>query len=351
MKVCFCHSTALHLLRLWSIKHAVSLSDFHRLRPRDTRHLPSRQLRTSSSVNDCVASERDLEGLIADAKGSPAGLFLSQLLDEVSSSGPLRLLIHRTEGKRRTNRVSFHQVTAPLPRGALLQFAPAFYVSSPELLFVQAAACLSFGELIALGYELCGCYPVPSPSKLVRAQLTTPLQIELFIKHAKRLRGLLPAKTAVRYLRAKSASPMETEVSALLTLPAKWGGYGLPPALLNEPVKLSSQASRIARSTHLVLDAFWDEKKVAVEYDGEEAHGSRMARVRDSRRNDALAVDNISHTSITSPQFHSINEFQEIALHLKEDLGLRHRGFDDAFLERHLALRNQLKKFHRGDSF
>ena len=69
-----------------------------------------------------------------------------------------------------------------------MRIAEGLFVCSPELVFVQMASCLSFGELLALGYELCGCYPRSTQKSvpLVRRPLTTPNRL---MAYAARLNG------------------------------------------------------------------------------------------------------------------------------------------------------------------
>ena len=107
------------------------------------------------------------------------------------SDRPLHVLARPKEGRHPTKRVRFHQIAVPLPRGAFLEIAPGIALCSPELVFVQMAESLSAGELIALGYELCGCYPLDAgrSSALVRTQLATPGRLAAFAKRAERIKG------------------------------------------------------------------------------------------------------------------------------------------------------------------
>lgn len=152
------------------------------------------------------------------------------------------------------------------------------------------AESLSAGELIALGYELCGCYPLDAgrSSALVRTQLATPGRLAAFAKRAERIKGSKKARSVIPFLCAKSASVKETEMGALLLTPMRRGGLGLPPALANEPVALSDKAVRIARGDRVVCDFLWPQTRVAAEYDGLAFHGERHQQARDSRRRDAL---------------------------------------------------------------
>lgn len=119
------------------------------------------------------------------------------------------------------------------------------FVTAPELTFVHLATELSFGQLLALGYELCGNYPLPdrSPAPLVRTALTTPLQLVSFADAFQNTPGVKLARSVARQVLPKSASPMETEVAALAFTSAKRGGLEMERAVLNKPLTLSRRAA------------------------------------------------------------------------------------------------------------
>lgn len=96
---------------------------------------------------------------------------------------PVHVLVEGSQGARDTPVVKKHRTTVAFPRGSFVKVAPSVLVSSPELLFLQMAKALAFGELVALGFELCGCYPLSDElsSSLVRSPLTTPSRLSAFV--------------------------------------------------------------------------------------------------------------------------------------------------------------------------
>lgn len=348
MKLIFSHTTALDLLRTWSRNHPLTLRAFHDLRLRDVDHLPSSHLKGLSSLSRTTDTESAVRAAIASVKKPSLKRMLDELWDSATAERPLHILAQPKEGRHCTKRVCFHQLAVSLPRGALLEIAPDIAVCSPELVFVQMAETLSAGELIALGYELCGCYPLGSdqPSTLVRAQLTTPGRLAAFVDRAERIRGLKRARSVIPFICAKSASVKETEMDALLLTPMRRGGLGLPPALANEPVALSEEAARIARSSQAVCDLLWPQARVAAEYDGLAYHAERHQRARDSRRHDALLADGFDVVTVTSSQIDSVSEFIEIADTLSRKTRGRAPVRPASFHNRHLQLRHELRAFH-----
>ena len=175
MEVIFSHTTALDLLRIWSCNHPLALRAFHDLRSRDVGHLPSSHLKGFSSLAHAADTEAAVRAAIESAKRPSLKRMLEELWDNATVERPLHVLARPKEGRHPTKRVRFHQIAVPLPRGAFLEIAPGIALCSPELVFVQMAESLFAGELIALGYELCGCYPLDAgrSSALVRTQLAT----------------------------------------------------------------------------------------------------------------------------------------------------------------------------------
>lgn len=348
MEVIFSHTTALDFLRMWSCNHPLALRAFHDLRSRDVGHLPSSHLKGFSSLARAADTEAAVRAAIESAKRPSLKRMLEELWGNATVERPLHVLARPKIGRHSTKRVCFHQLAAPLPRGAFLEIAPGVAVCSPELVFVQLAETLPMGELIALGYEFCGCYPLEAnrSGALVRAQLTTPARLSAFVNRVERMKGLRKARIAVQFVCAKSASAKETEMDALLMTPMRWGGLGLPPALANEPVALSEEAARIARGDRVVCDLLWPQARVAAEYDGLAFHGGRHQQARDSRRRDALITDGFDVVTVTSSQIDSVSEFIEIADALSRKTRGRTPVRPVSFLDRHLQLRHELRAFH-----
>lgn len=346
MKVVFSHNTALFLLRLWSMRHAIPLNVFHSLRSGATSQLPARSLRTSRSLSSCAATMREVGRFVAGMEESSLKKILTGVFDGPPLGTSVHLLVPSRPGTHSNERITFHQMKEPLPIDALLKLAPGVCCASPELAFVQMGTALDKGAHIALGYELCGCYPIKDRPAMVRAPLTTPQRLDSFIRRAEGIRGVCQARMAARHVRARSASVMETEVSALALTSKKWGGYGLPNAQLNAVVKLSEKAALIARSSYLVVDLLWPDHAVALEYDGAASHEGPSRLARDSRRRDALAAQGINLTTVTSGQFSSIDEFGEIMAHIEHKVGRKPSPKPSTFQASNFALREQMRIFH-----
>lgn len=339
------HTLALGLWRAWSLAHPVSLSAFHASSKRNGLPLPVHALPSSSVVKAAASKWADV---VAALSALPSALLAETIEDAQNERRPLEILVGTKRGARSTNCIQRHQCQLRFPRNAFLEMVPEVWVSAPELVFVQMASQLEYGALLALGYELCGCYPLGEGSGFqVRGPLTTPERLVAFSGQLGGARSAKLARSAALQVRRKSASIMETEVAIAALTSRRRGGLGLPPARLNEPFALGEKAQRIAHQKSVVGDICWWDKGAVVEYDGRESHGSREAQIRDSRRRDALLAEGIDVTTITSSQFANVCEFSTLMGEVSQKAGKVFRGWRPGQIEKHMKLRQDVRSFHR----
>ncbi len=266
-----------------------------------------------------------------------------------SDGDPVHVVTTSCGGLRNSTAATRHRIGGALPRGSFLKVAPGVFVCSPELVFVQMAASVPRGALLALGYELCGCYPVGGDraGALVRRPLTAPRRLSAFAARATGLTGVTAARAAAKRVLAKSGSIMETEVSIVAFSSVAQGGLGLVPPKLNEPVTLSARAKEATGLSRVVCDWLWPEARVAVEYDGRDSHASPQQQARDARKRDALRIDGFDLTVITSSQFHHVTQCTALLLGVGRRVGPRKRKLSAEHVPRHLTLRKQVRAHHR----
>ena len=141
---------------------------------------------------------------------------------------------------------------------------------------------------------------------------------------------------------------METEMAAVTCMPKSRGGLGRDGAKLNEVVSLAPSAARLARRGDLCCDLLWPDLGIAFEYDGAVHVGDRRQMVRDSRKRDALAAEHIDLWTVTSGQYASVLEYQELVAGAFLAAGKRSRALTAKQLRSHLTLRRELRDFHQG---
>ena len=169
-----------------------------------------------------------------------------------------------------------HRCPLPaIPPRLVKQVTDDVYSCGPELTFVQMANKTSLLGTVVLGYELCGSYA--HFSQMIsgfyeRPPLTSVEKMRSAIDAIPGVHGRTAAREALRYVRDKSASPMETVVSCMLSLPTSMGGYGMVLPELNYAVELDEAEATLAGTNKPRIDTAYVEDLIGVEFDGKDYH-------------------------------------------------------------------------------
>lgn len=358
MNVYLGHHASLQYLRSWSRANPLTVRAFHELKGYPASLFPAAHFSTTASLISPAFRERDIFAVLAQCDDSflqalaiaacndtSAQPLAHEAPDGSSAVFPLDTLTDQA-GLKNTPRLVYHRTAISHPRNSFLKIAPQVRIESPELVFARFAAELSLGSLLALGYELCGCYPLSDEPgvKLVRRPLTSPGRLIAFCHQLQQAPGVKLARVAAKEVRSRAASPKEAELAITAFTSVRRGGYGLPEAKLNEPVRLSPAAAQIARSSSVTCDIYWPNAAFALEYDGKAFHSGQMTR--DSRRRDALAIDGVEMLTITEAQLSSVTECATIMEHASTRTGKRVRERGPKFFPAHMALRQGVREFH-----
>jgi len=258
------------------------------------------------------------------------------------------------QGKRSTRWASKamkqHVFAGKTPEGCFICIEETFFVSSPEFCFLQMASVFPLSGLIELGYELCGTYSkpvawatdIPERGFYIREPLTSKKKLETFCDRMPGIKGRRKALRALRYILGGAASPMETKVSMLLTLPYMLGGFGFELPELNKRITLSKNARKYFDKDYYVCDLYWPEKKIAVEYDSDQQHTGSERIASDSKRRNALSTSGINVVSITKQQLYSSTELESAARTIAGYMQRRLFSKKSNFYARYHELRRQL---------
>jgi hypothetical protein len=204
----------------------------------------------------------------------------------------------------------------PLPTTSFFEVAPGLCVASPEFVYVQMANKLELPLLVKLGFELCGTYS-PLLDENLRPiqrneQLATAGSIKAFLEEASWLPGAKKAKLAAQYLLEGSASPRETDMAILLSLPYRHGGYGLEPPHMNYSIELDNSARTLTGQSCAIADLCWPEHKLDVEYDSTEWHSSVQQVEHDKSRANALGHMGYKVVFVTNGQMSNRLKFEAL---------------------------------------
>jgi len=299
-------------------------------------------------------------------------------------SHPINVMTGNKNAKRKTKTVWSRLYTGPIPKDCFIKIDDELLVSTPQFCFFQMAGELSLIKLIELGFELCGSYTLAAGCEPGKESEYSPVEhsdadeysngiehiqesesapyeekrtsktlyghpplastkvIADVVNHLKGVSGQKKTQRALRYIAGGSASPMETILSMLLTLPHKLGGYGLPMPVLNKRINIGSENKRQSGKSYYVCDLFWPKAKFAVEYDSDLFHTGADRIARDSEKRLSLTKLGITTITITNKQIRSAAEFESIAKLIAAKLGKQLRYTNQQFKKVNKELRGLL---------
>lgn len=216
------------------------------------------------------------------------------------------------------------------------------FVASPELAFVQAAASLPLAPLLLIGFEWCGSYARVPDGLASAPPLTTPERIARYLERLPPIAGLVQARRTLTWVLANAASPLESALAILLTLPMAQGGYGFTAPVLNHPIEAqgSSHGARtVATKAFYKPDLYWPDHRVGLEYDSTAYHTQEDRIAADAQRRLALAALGVDLVTVTRPQLYRTDAFNQVAQALALKLHRRLRITAHDFARRRSALR------------
>ena len=200
------------------------------------------------------------------------------------------------------------------------------YVVSPELLFLESAIHMDFLQLLLLGYELTAKHVIDTTDirGICKSKpLITAEKLQTYLAHFDRYKGLDKARKAADLVSGKSASPMETRLAILLTLPRRLGGFGLPKPVMNHRIAIDSDKSQGFNKGNLEFDLFWKKGNLAVEYDSDLFHSSDSKIGDDSAKRNAALRHGYKVITVTKDEFADINRMEDIARNISRVIGFR----------------------------
>lgn len=220
-------------------------------------------------------------------------------------AGTVEVVCPRMTKVRHRASLTAHYCTIPPVDGMFRHVAPELdlgmdvYVASPALEYVIQAKSRSFPSTLLYGMELCGSYLADSertaPCAFGLEPATTRIELIRNLKafehaydprreEARKASGLGRCLESIPYLLDDSASPMESIIAILLTLPMARGGWGIKGLSLNPRIALGGDASRIAGQEFFKPDGYVAKALVGYEYDSREFHEGNGKDLHDRAR-------------------------------------------------------------------
>lgn len=238
---------------------------------------------------------------------------------------PLHFIVSSKSERICKTKIVYSVFRDPLPSGSYFELSPDVAIPSPEFIFLRLASKIEFPLLVKLGCELCGTYTpyrrVESTRK--RTPLTTVAKLTSFLEGAGNLKGIKAARKALPFLLEGSASVKETELALCLSLPRRYGGYGIRKPEMNYRVDFDDAARTIGNAAFAIADVCWPAHRLDVEYDSLEWHSRFTEILHDKERANALQHMGYRVVFVTWEQFSNPMLFQELAKDIAKITGKR----------------------------
>ena len=186
---------------------------------------------------------------------------------------PLHILVPNAQARMRGSGIVSHVASGDLPAESIHWHDKHSRIVCPELLFLQMAESFSLPALVMLGLEMCGHFSRHPDNPLtddVIDKLPTATSVErlwAYLSKIKKARGLVNARSALRYVRDHAASAPEAVLATMYGLPPAEGGYGMGPVRLNERVKLGDSGAW-KKVANRYPDLMFDFAPMGLNYDG-----------------------------------------------------------------------------------
>lgn len=276
---------------------------------------------------ECVSNQRSFKEYLGHTDLGAIGV----------SRLPVELLVPSSHLRSAGKSAKFRVWSRPVPAGSCRRLASDLVVCGPEFAITQLAG--SFGKfnelfddfaeevhgqvevleslgksdefvaefphrweqarrlavLAATVCELAGTYRLRGPGQGVAydaAPVMTTVGLREFAATACQGPASARAREIADLALDGSASPMETALALLLTMPVELGGFGIKKPLLNVAIGASVLEDALRGRDSVTPDMLWPEKKVALEYDSSEFHARKGAQQaeRDAARSNTLAL-------------------------------------------------------------
>lgn len=246
----------------------------------------------------------------------------------------------------RTSTVMAHRLPHTLPDEPILAFddvdGPLYTVSPAPYLLMRAPLADDI-NLALTATVLCGTY-VRRPDRKGELQyrnepLATVDGLLSSLATCGDRRGHRRLKNLLPYCQERSASPMETALSLVMTAPKSLGGREFPRALLNDEWVLTpDERFALDGQSTMRVDFLWPEAGFGIEYDSTAFHDSPEQQEKDAARREVAEGRGIHLMTVTRA---AVRDELKLDLLLEKAAGCLGVGFD--WGDRMLAARRALR--------
>jgi hypothetical protein len=240
-------------------------------------------------------------------------------------SRPVQVLVKEPSDRRKNRVLRGHCWSSGLPEKSLVFVAPGLYACAPEFSYLQESRRLSIPLSSLFGMEIVGSFVRDGASEYGcrTAQPATDIEaVRNFVRKASGKPGARKARMALRFVLEGSRSPQESKCALLLSLPKRYGGFGLPKPLLNPRIETNPEYQQTGLSEPRYCDIYYPRGRLDIEYNGAQ-HEQGAAPIHDLERERALFRVGITVVSLTAAALANRFEMTRLARGIERKLGCR----------------------------
>lgn len=281
---------------------------------------------------------------------------------------PVDLLVPTRSERSRGKEARLHVWKGDIPAGALVRLGEQVFASTPQFVLLQMAAHNYKRDPLARAYveecraesavaqtrdatgpldgedpfawrrkehvvrmalvacEFAGTYRLGAGDHDTAYRLAPLMTLEearTFANRVPRLYGGARVQAALDLAFDRSASPMESALAMMLSLPVDYGGFGLPRPTLNEALPTGEFSSLWDGGDSITPDLLWKDARVVIEYESDEFHASQGARkaTDDATRANVLSALDYTVLRATTGSVTSQVELGRLATQVATALG------------------------------
>ncbi len=276
-----------------------------------------------------------------DATARAADLPHKQLAS-LGISGQIHLAVPPGYPRNSAHAIAVHVLTRPVP-GTFTRLTRDVYATSPITTLTCVANRLPAGTLAVLLNQLLGTYGIRNGRLVERKPLATRAELQRHIDVATGSHGVRAVRNLLPYVLENTASPAEAQAAALLFLPPRLGGRGLPLAQANFPIEVMNTGGGSTAMRY--ADFCWKDKRVVLEYDSDEYHAGVAKLSQDSARRAQLQAAGYTVITLTNHQLHDAAEFEHVVSTLRRLLRRRSKTAGvDGFAVKEAELRAAIRQ-------
>ena len=266
-------------------------------------------------------------------------------------SYPIEVMAPDRNHKCKSSLVANRIRDCEFPSRSFCRLSEGIHVVGVELLFLELAPEFDLVALAFLGCELASAYTymedifeegVDASGLKSCAPLTSRRSLLEYLDRCEGRHCIAKARLAASFVLDDAYSPMEICVGLLLTLPRRYGGFGLPKPDLNQEVEVDSEKGQGFRKRSIRFDMLWRKGRVALEYDSDSFHGSMDDLHDDSMRRNVARAMRFDVVTITSAEYQDVRCLERVARSIAKGIGHQMRPFGIGDLARISRTRDSL---------